>query len=48
MYSLRMLFNLLSVFLVESRKFIGPAGLLAAYRFLIDSRVPRLTAASTV
>ncbi len=28
----------LSVFPVESRRFIGPAGLLAAYRFLIHSR----------
>ncbi|MGQ7789980.1 4Fe-4S dicluster domain-containing protein [Shigella flexneri] len=29
-------------------KFIGPAGLLAAYRFLIDSRDTEMTAASTV
>lgn len=38
MYPVCLLLDILPVLLVEPDKFIGPAGLLAAYRFLTDSR----------
>ncbi len=38
MYHVCMLYNVMPIVLVNPDKLIGPAGLLAAYRWLIDSR----------
>ena len=38
MHSLCVLFNFMSVLWWNPDKFVGPAGLLQAYRFLSDSR----------
>ena len=38
MYFVRLLFDCLPIILVEPDKFVGPSGLLNAYRFIADSR----------
>jgi succinate dehydrogenase / fumarate reductase iron-sulfur subunit len=37
-HTLRLLLDLVPILLVESERFLGPAALLQAYRWLVDSR----------